>query len=329
MVARDEHARPERTAPADKFYNASEASRYTQNARMAQIQTHLAQRAVHLLGLPEKRGGALILDLGCGTGYSGRVVERGGNFWIGLDVSADMLAASRKPGKPCDQLCHDMGEGLPFRRRLYDGAISISAVQWLCVATQSAHRPKERLQNFFRGLRRCLVPGARAVLQLYPEDPAQLELIRSAAIDAEFGGALVADFPMSENSKKYFLVLTSPSLTAEQQAAGAARAAGKQANGLGKVRGRGRGAGHGGSRGGGGGRGRRGGAPLGDGRGRGSGSSRERGGGRDAGMPRGGRVQKAGKTFAAPAERAGGGSRGRGFPPRRGGGGSLGRGRGG
>ncbi|KAG8467646.1 hypothetical protein KFE25_006698 [Diacronema lutheri] len=244
-MAAPRDARPERTAPAERFYNAGEASRYAQNARMAQIQTHLAQRAVHLLGLPEKSGGALILDLGCGTGYSGRAIERGGNFWVGLDVSADMLGASRRAGKLCDQLCHDMGDGLPFRRRMFDGAISISAVQWLCVSTQSHHRPAERLDAFFRGLRRCLRPGARAVLQLYPEDPSQLEQVRAAAIAADFGGALVADFPTSEAAKKFFLVLCAPQVAVEPRRAAPAEQADARRRGRGGGGGRGAGRGRG------------------------------------------------------------------------------------
>ncbi|KAJ1638397.1 S-adenosyl-L-methionine-dependent methyltransferase, partial [Pavlovales sp. CCMP2436] len=204
MVVRGD-VRPERSAPAENFYSANEAARYTQNARMRTIQTHLAQRALHLLGLPAR--GALILDLGCGTGYSGRVVEKHGHFWVGLDVSADMLEESRQEGRPCDQLCHDMGTGLPFRRRIFDGVISISAVQWLCVATKPEHNPERRLQNFFRGLKRVLVPGGRAALQVYPEDAEQMELIRQAALGQDFGGVFVADFPTSENSKKFFLLL--------------------------------------------------------------------------------------------------------------------------
>ena len=35
-------------------------------------------------------------------------------------------------------LCHhDLGDGLPFRPGMFDGAISISAVQWLCNAVRS------------------------------------------------------------------------------------------------------------------------------------------------------------------------------------------------
>lgn len=52
----------------------------------------------------------------------------------GLDISPAMLdvAHERETG---GELClHDLGHGLPFRPGTFDGAISISAVQWLCNA---------------------------------------------------------------------------------------------------------------------------------------------------------------------------------------------------
>jgi len=52
-----------------------------------------------------------------------------------------------------------------------------------------------------------LARGARAVFQLYPETPQQLELLTSAAQRAGFGGGVVVDFPNSTRAKKHFLVL--------------------------------------------------------------------------------------------------------------------------
>lgn len=88
-----------------------------------------------------------------------------------------------------------------------DGAISISAVQWLCNADKSRNDPRKRLKRFFDSLYACLSRGARAVLQVYPENPAQAEMLVAAAMKAGFSGGLVVDFPHSTRAKKYFLVL--------------------------------------------------------------------------------------------------------------------------
>lgn len=51
----------------------------------------------------------------------------------------------------------DMGQGCPFRAGTFDGAISISALQWLCNADKSTHKPVQRLYKFFSTLYACLV----------------------------------------------------------------------------------------------------------------------------------------------------------------------------
>lgn len=162
-------SRPERTAAAQAFYDPAEAAKYSASARMGRTQRHLAERALHLLDI--RQPGALLLDFGCGTGYSGAPLERAGHAWVGLDLSESMLRAARAPGKRRDVLCADLGAPLWLRRRVFDGAVSISAVQWLCHATANGHDPAKRVRTFFRGLKAVLVPGARAVLQLYPEQP--------------------------------------------------------------------------------------------------------------------------------------------------------------
>jgi 18S rRNA (guanine1575-N7)-methyltransferase len=58
-----------------------------------------------------------------------------------------------------DLFLWDMGEGLGFRPGSFDGAISISALQWLCNADRRDHHPPKRLYQFFSSLYACLVSG--------------------------------------------------------------------------------------------------------------------------------------------------------------------------
>lgn len=149
-------ARPEHRGTAESFYSRSEASKYDSSARMAMTQQHLADRALHLLQLPVGQR-ALLLDVGCGTGYSGRPLERAGHTWIGTDLSEHMLRAARtaRP-KSSNLVCSDVGCGLGFRKGVFDGAVSISAVQWLCHATRQGHDPEKRISKFFNGLHAVL-----------------------------------------------------------------------------------------------------------------------------------------------------------------------------
>ncbi|KAG5409134.1 hypothetical protein IGI04_005453 [Brassica rapa subsp. trilocularis] len=94
-----------------------------------------------------------------------------------------------------------MGQCLGLRAGVLDGAISISAVQWLGNADKSWHEPRLRLKYaFFGSLYRCLSRGARAVFQIYPENLAQRELIFCQAMKAGFSGWFVLDYAHSTKS---------------------------------------------------------------------------------------------------------------------------------
>ena len=47
-------SRPEHTAPANEFYDVTEASKYAQNTRMLQIQRQMSERALELLAMPAR-----------------------------------------------------------------------------------------------------------------------------------------------------------------------------------------------------------------------------------------------------------------------------------
>ncbi|CAL5421832.1 unnamed protein product [Camellia sinensis] len=208
-------SRPEVQAPPEIFYNDEEARKYTSSSRIIQIQAKLSERALELLALPDDGVPRLLLDIGCGSGLSGETLSENGHQWIGLDISQSMLSVALEREAEGDLILGDMGQGLGFRPGVIDGAISISAVQWLCNADKSSHEPRLRLKAFFGSLYRCLARGARAVFQVYPESVAQRELILSFAMRAGFAGGVVVDFPHSTKSRKEYLVLTCgpPSLT--------------------------------------------------------------------------------------------------------------------
>jgi 18S rRNA (guanine1575-N7)-methyltransferase len=166
----------------------------------------MSERAIELLALPTNDS-LMVLDLGCGSGISGEVLSDQGHFWVGVDISEPMLNVAANANLDGDLMQWDLGQGLSFRVGVFDAAISISAIQWLCNADKKSHVPQKRLLDFFSGLYRALKKGARAVFQFYPENSQQMELITNAAMRAGFGGGMVVDFPNSTRAKKYFLVL--------------------------------------------------------------------------------------------------------------------------
>ncbi|XP_020659587.2 18S rRNA (guanine-N(7))-methyltransferase [Pogona vitticeps] len=198
--------RPEHRGPPELFYDEVEAQKYTHNSRMIEIQSQMSERAVELLGLPEDRP-CFLLDVGCGSGLSGDYLSEEGHFWVGMDISPAMLDVAMEREVEGDLMLADVGQGIPFRPGTFDGCISISAVQWLCNADKKTHSPPKRLYRFFSMLYTALARGARAVLQLYPENSQQLELITTQAMKAGFTGGMVVDYPNSAKAKKFFLCL--------------------------------------------------------------------------------------------------------------------------
>jgi len=163
-------------------------------------------RALELLNLPEDEP-AMLLDIGCGSGLSGEILDEEGHTWVGVDIAPSMLEVAIEREVEGDLFLQDIGQGFGFRPGSFDGAISISVIQWLCNADATSHSPPARLQRFFSTLYASLTRGARAVLQFYPQDDDQVTMITSIAMRCGFEGGLVVDYPNSTKAKKYFLCL--------------------------------------------------------------------------------------------------------------------------
>ena len=214
-------SRPENSAPPDIYYNRHEARKYTNNSRIIEVQTDMAERALELLALSpcsisdmdDVLSPYVLLDLGVGSGLSAHVLSSTGHHWVGLDISQDMLdvAKTRQADQELsplgDLILGDMGQGIPLRPGSIDGAICISALQWLFYSHSSTHDPRSRLKRLFTTLYSCLGHGSRAVFQFYPEHRDQIDLALGIAMRVGFTGGLVIDYPNSTKRKKYFLCL--------------------------------------------------------------------------------------------------------------------------
>lgn len=127
--------RPEEEGPPELYYSGENAELYASNARMQDVQEQLTDRALELLELPESA--ILLLDIGCGTGISTHYLNECGYLTCGVDVSMEMLSRNET-----DNLCLlDIGDGLPFQPGSFDGAVSISALQWLCYSNSRNEDP--------------------------------------------------------------------------------------------------------------------------------------------------------------------------------------------
>lgn len=196
---------PELEGPAELYYNSEQSEKYTWNSRIIHIQRELAWRCMDLLEIEEK---GLILDVGSGSGLSGSVLSEGGHEWVGVDISMDMLALAGDRRESLDCLRMDMGEGLHFQPGIFDGVISVSAIQWLFHSYNSSSHPTRRIRTFFTSLYSVCKPKAKCVLQFYLKNQKQIDMLRNEAMRAGFNGGIQIDNE-GTRSVKNFLVLTS------------------------------------------------------------------------------------------------------------------------
>ncbi|KAI0699697.1 williams-Beuren syndrome critical region protein 22 [Cytidiella melzeri] len=214
-------SRPELIAPPEIYYGDTEATKYTNNSRVQQIQADMTYRALELLNLPPDEP-AFLLDIGCGSGLSGEILDEEGYNWVGCDIAPSMLEVALEREVEGDLFLQDIGQGFGFRPGSFDGAISISVIQWLLNAETShpTSSPPHRLTRFFTTLHSALRNPSRAVLQFYPSSDDQIQLITSIAQKAGFGGGVVVDYPNSKKAKKVFLCLFVGSGGAQQMPQG-------------------------------------------------------------------------------------------------------------
>jgi 18S rRNA (guanine1575-N7)-methyltransferase len=59
------------------------------------IQAQMTDRALELLQLPEGES-CFLLDIGCGSGLSGEILDEDGHIWCGVDISPSMLGELRE-----------------------------------------------------------------------------------------------------------------------------------------------------------------------------------------------------------------------------------------
>ncbi len=121
------------------------AARYACNGRF------VADLAAPLIDLLAPRPGERILDLGCGDGVLSAEIAATGAEVVGIDASADMVAAAR--ARHLDARC-GRGEALDFAG-VFDAVFSNAALHWM-----------DDLGAVFAGVARALRSGGRFVAEM-------------------------------------------------------------------------------------------------------------------------------------------------------------------
>jgi len=184
------------------YFKGEILNAYAGSKSLMKIQEKITKRALELLDLKKKR--ALILDAGCGPGFTAMYLNEIGFRSVALDIIAKFLQfydiSSLSPVNA--DMCF-----LPFKPNTFDAIISISALQWVFrdINSRDMHNLLKNLSKFFFYV---LKPDSRVVFQFYPKNKVIMEAIgKTIADNTGFRGNFIIDNPNLNKKRKIFLLL--------------------------------------------------------------------------------------------------------------------------
>ena len=151
------------------------AERYSEHAHFVPA---LGQPVLELL---TPTAGERILDVGCGDGVLTEKIALAGASVIGVDSSADMVAAARKRG--LDARVTD-GMNLPFKSE-FDAVFSNAALHWM----------KSDPDAVIAGVARALKPGGRFVAEMGGHGCVAAIIVAIVAVMARHGVDVAKELP--------------------------------------------------------------------------------------------------------------------------------------
>ncbi|MFA5303884.1 MAG: class I SAM-dependent methyltransferase [Candidatus Nanoarchaeia archaeon] len=143
---------------AKNYYSKENAKLYELSGAYRRIQESMTSDA---LSISEFHPDSLILDLGCGTGFSLNVLKKSGFNAIGIDVSFEMIKYAK--AKMFKVILGNMNS-LPFKNESFDNLISISVIQWADI---------KEYPKILDEIKRVIRKGA--VIQFYPKEKEEFE----------------------------------------------------------------------------------------------------------------------------------------------------------
>ncbi|MFX0098608.1 MAG: class I SAM-dependent methyltransferase [Candidatus Hodarchaeota archaeon] len=205
--------RPEELCKEPSEYWTNERIQATLKAKnQARIQHKLSARTLEHLRVREPRildmapCNHLVLDIGCGLGFSSDILLEEGNTVVGIDLIQDMLESSLSR----EHMDFFSKAGLyhlvlasavhpPFRDQEFSHAISISALQWV--------RDEKDMQGLASELSRVINREGYLSFQYYPQSREAMLEFGNLIKDAGFEGGFIIDDYKNPKKRKVFLIM--------------------------------------------------------------------------------------------------------------------------
>ncbi|MFX1312769.1 MAG: class I SAM-dependent methyltransferase [Promethearchaeota archaeon] len=185
-----------------EYYNKEKISSYAASKNMRKIQEKITYRALDLLDL--RKNNALILDAGCGPGFTAMYLNTLGFKVISLDIISDFLNCYSI--QELNPIAADMCLP-PFKADVFDAIISISVLQWIY---KDIHDKVSRNKfiSLTTSFERILKPESKILIQFYPKNETIMKDIgRIFTEHTNLKGNFIIDNPNNAKKRKIFLYL--------------------------------------------------------------------------------------------------------------------------
>lgn len=153
----------------------------------------------------------LILDLGCGTGFSSEILIQNGFKVIGIDILADMLLKAKEKKKisetykKLELILADINY-LPIKGNSIDHIISISSYNFIIHGLENYGEKVKLLNDTAKYLNKILKNKGRVVIEFYPKDDKELKIFNKSFINNGFEGFMVKNKPNQKSGQTFLLL---------------------------------------------------------------------------------------------------------------------------
>ncbi|MBY8984725.1 MAG: class I SAM-dependent methyltransferase [Candidatus Lokiarchaeota archaeon] len=153
----------------------------------------------------------LILDLGCGTGFSSEPLIENGFKVIGVDILPDMLLKAREKKRNSKYkrflmlILADINY-LPIRSNVIDHIISISAYNFIIYRKQNYGEKVKLLNDTAKFLREILKNEGKIIIEFYPRDDQELTIFNNSFTKNGFEGFMVKNNPKQKSGQTFLLL---------------------------------------------------------------------------------------------------------------------------
>ncbi|MFW9828761.1 MAG: class I SAM-dependent methyltransferase [Candidatus Thorarchaeota archaeon] len=159
----------------------------------------------------EVKNNSLVLDLGCGTGYSSEIIVQTGFRVIGIDILPDMLFKAKEKkryieeNKDMELILADINY-LPIKDNIIEYIISVSSYNFITYGLKNYGEKVKLINETAIDINRILKSHGIVVIEFYPKDERELKMFNKSFINKGFEGYMVKKNPFQKSGQTFLLL---------------------------------------------------------------------------------------------------------------------------